>query len=1048
MNQHAMTIRWTARNQGSVLILVVAVLVLMILIGTAYLQAARSDRSAARELNSNNIGSVADACLEQVVTIIGADLFGEDADFLDSDIANPDATTGENDEPYDYPDDKVDPWLADIVPDFSGAAVWKHISNLNGSASGNDYLQSDSSVDTPVTDATTSTFGDNLATSDLADADGDGIADSRWTDAPVTFINGRRYVVCYRIVDLSGMANANVGLSTGNTSFANATTPIYWHQADLELGVFLDKAATALMGTTTESNRRTEIRQLFNYRLKGSSSTAIGMPMSYTSLRDPFYQEGLLRGFPSNKSYKNVGTVENELELRSRGGLNSPDASSQIGELLAELLREEVSGTPASEEENFKDITSSMQTYLQNNPRLLTTVLSGSMPRRAAIKNDSGSNLKDDINQWLETPDGASLATAIKAVLDVGNDGAAITPPTVGAGGTAFSTTDMQDYANQMAACIIDYADADSILTAVGSSGSERFGLEALPFIVEVYRQRKYVPVWVDNGNTTYNGIWQRSGDTAFAVEIRNPYPFDLTGLDKMKIKVGTDEVALNTFLGNVTTLSAGKSRIVYYNHGGGDPRDDLTTLFNASAEKHDYGAKLNGFEGDGDVVIELKVQTTASAPNDFIAYQKFTTSQLPDGDLAGNPLVLNEPESTSGGEPTRDLNAEWGVGYKQRVNLGNGNDINAMLVTQADSESGAKSDPATVSDEPLSTVLDTFAEIDALGDADKTGKGGEADQITNTHGTGPTARGNQILFSPNTTDDKLMHIGELAQITFLGPTASKTFAQQFGSSATTVQDYMLDMEKAAVVSSTDGPLNVPWPMVLLDRFTTARLDQDAYDADGDGDTSDEDVAINLGLVNINTAPLEVLKELLPIAAQTQRHAVAELIHAYRSHGSYTSTTPSYALDFGNPDEDTGRESAMGVTDWRSAKGIANVGELFPITRRVIGDDATDNNKLNGRSMEYTPPPIAVDPADAIVDDREEQNFLYKWLSQMTTTRSDRFAAYIVVRSYDVTQAIGGVGEWDRQIIAEERRIVAIIDRSNLASNSDRPRILAWQLNN
>ncbi len=65
---------------------------------------------------------------------------------------------------------------------------------------------------------------------------------------------------------------------------------------------------------------------------------------------------------------------------------------------------------------------------------------------------------------------------------------------------------------------------------------------------------------------------------------------------------------------------------------------------------------------------------------------------------------------------------------------------------------------------------------------------------------------------------------------------------------------------------------------------------------------------------------------------------------------------------------------------------------------------------------------------DGAIDDLEERDAIFARISNLVTVRSDVFTAYILVR----------LGESGPQ-----KRIIAILDRSNVFNSSDRPKILA-----
>jgi hypothetical protein len=65
---------------------------------------------------------------------------------------------------------------------------------------------------------------------------------------------------------------------------------------------------------------------------------------------------------------------------------------------------------------------------------------------------------------------------------------------------------------------------------------------------------------------------------------------------------------------------------------------------------------------------------------------------------------------------------------------------------------------------------------------------------------------------------------------------------------------------------------------------------------------------------------------------------------------------------------------------------------------------------------------------DTAVDDFEERDVIFSRISNLVTVRSDVFTAYILVR-------IGTNGP--------QRRVIAILDRSNVRSIGDKVRIIA-----
>ncbi|MCC6581257.1 MAG: hypothetical protein IT440_12550, partial [Phycisphaeraceae bacterium] len=127
------------------MILVVAALVMLAMLGMAYLQVARLDRVAAAQITQNNIDVVANATVAYLADVLRNDVVGASGVALN---------TADHVEAIDYPYTKSsasftvkladgstrtakggqddDTWLAATEPTSSGSINWPHVTNLNG----------------------------------------------------------------------------------------------------------------------------------------------------------------------------------------------------------------------------------------------------------------------------------------------------------------------------------------------------------------------------------------------------------------------------------------------------------------------------------------------------------------------------------------------------------------------------------------------------------------------------------------------------------------------------------------------------------------------------------------------------------------------------------------------------------------------------------------------------------------------------------------------------------------------------------------------------
>ena len=110
---------------------------------------------------------------------------------------------------------------------------------------------------------------------------------------------------------------------------------------------------------------------------------------------------------------------------------------------------------------------------------------------------------------------------------------------------------------------------------------------------------------------------------------------------------------------------------------------------------------------------------------------------------------------------------------------------------------------------------------------------------------------------------------------------------------------------------------------------------------------------------------------------------------------------------------------------------------------RVSTDRNTLRRTLLGNRGIQNAPTTEFAP-DIVGGDAEEMNLLFSGIANMLTTRSDVFTIYLKVRTFKQDPA---TGIWDaskENMIIDESRYVMIIDRSQVDSPTDKPRILAF----
>jgi hypothetical protein len=177
------------------------------------------------------------------------------------------------------------------------------------------------------------------------------------------------------------------------------------------------------------------------------------------------------------------------------------------------------------------------------------------------------------------------------------------------------------------------------------------------------------------------------------------------------------------------------------------------------------------------------------------------------------------------------------------------------------------------------------------------------------------------------------------------------------------------------------------------------------------------------GRININTAPWFVLAQLPWVSQRVSGtdDSLAQAIVAYRDKVDLSSA--------GGPDY-TDRSTATAISNLREEPGFASIGELNFVIGGSANNYRIDDYALDSGDLTGFPDLTTLTPSsgDGAPDDFEERDVIFSRISNLVTVRSDIFTAYILVR-------IGTDGP--------QKRVMAILDRSNVYSPADKVRIIA-----
>ncbi|MDD5011035.1 MAG: helix-hairpin-helix domain-containing protein [Phycisphaerae bacterium] len=213
--------RFGTAQQGSALIMTIVLTVLLAIVAVMFLTVARMDRASTSNIADNK---TLDSAAKSLIEIINKELINDTP-----------GVAGQ--EYYDYPDAE-NPWLASIEPYLADANDiaepnddiyrWRQISDVTGYLKNRSFIVRDVNVDPeyplgrPTQDVIreypTITLAGDVLQEQLADADGDGIADSKWfeledPDWSMRSSKGQRIYAAVRVIDNGAMANINTAHS-------------------------------------------------------------------------------------------------------------------------------------------------------------------------------------------------------------------------------------------------------------------------------------------------------------------------------------------------------------------------------------------------------------------------------------------------------------------------------------------------------------------------------------------------------------------------------------------------------------------------------------------------------------------------------------------------------------------------------------------------------------------------------------------------------------------------------------------------------------------
>jgi len=1000
------------RQRGSTLLLVIAALILSMFAGLMLIEIVRKDRqstiNAARAAASDQVVS---ATYGRIVYLLKEDLGINNG----GTVGNPNDDTFFNGQEYFDHAGPSDPHLASTYPRESNL-TYPQITRL-----GNAFTQDNSQTNLVAADAATAAYSGGapaaISGNSKADADGDGIIDAKWEPAPIATLRGWDYYIAARVIDLGSLININAATiyttdaaTPGNAfkgwgSGANGPRTYYTTCSDVS------RVAKLRSGAAWPGVDKAGVLKWMDHRgLPQSAPTPIGMsadisnPAEITTVRSAWYNNVAYYDSTAKRFL-----IDNELELRYRGGLNNFDVETKAEELAPETL--------------LNDDTSTTYGDLPGNPDIRTFLYGGA----------SGANYSNrsfpTIRHMLTTINGAAMfapQTVVGSALyqydltwgDGGSTNGNITRAdnirrivarVLKHGAPKYKSltdADIDLIAAAFAVNLVDYTDADNVPTKlIADSGEIVYGQEKLPYLREVYAQFTYENTESTTTPGTYDTYTLHPDSGAIAIELGNPYdsPIDLaTTKVRLVVNRGTADERIYELTANsiaarddstvedVHVVVSNTTSALSDGSSGEAGADLVAGLVLTAARTTDAGAGVLRPVHGATNTIELQVETA----DGWISYDRMAI------DLSGvlptyGPIIpANTPDPIHAHYQTSFARICDKLKYLS-------NKDNATLGSRTPDVAGY-----------LST-LDKL-EVDAKG---LSGGTAELDPFQ--------------LHLPNRDIYSLAELGLLLTISYHtdGGTAV-TLSEQFE----TLADDRWSLDFAA---PSPAGIGVPHAALLLDYFINSGVTQDGRDNDNDGLTDVGGGDLNehfiAGKMNVNTLSALVGASVLPepvIANSAQKLFAA--IDDYREN------------------RNNARDTLTGADgNWRTDKGVVSVGELLginpgsgasPTDMAVFGTinhSTLDPDGDGYFEADWYPTPEDVNSRSHvrldITGDREGLLARFHHIANLFSVRSDVYAAYVVVRGYE-----GGTTT-NPQV---ERRFVAIIDRSNVGSDEDTPRIL------
>ena len=521
-------------SAGSALILAVVLTSLLAIVGVLFVLVTRIDKIATSAISdSKELDFAVDTVIEMISQELALDVPGEGAEYQD----------------YPGPEDK---WLASLEPYQSGNDYyWRQVSDVTGSLAG---YSTDIQAEV-VSEYDVIADFNNLTAN--ADADGDGVGDSKWINlANITSGKGKPIYAAIRIIDHGGMLNANTAYKF-DLNDPNVTLPDINGSSQMQINLM------ALAGRDAAQVGSAEETSLLNARANNGVDVNPLDLIQYE--RDVIWSYG-----EPNGSYTPFD-ISDELEIRNRFLLNHIGIDTRLEDWSVEFRNNTLS-TPLTSGGRPLDLWFK-RAYddgsIDPNYAYRHIATTYNMDR---IINPDGKTLNEGKMINVNTADINLLYGAISAGLRNADPN--------------FIVIDTNDIAAQLAVNIIDHRDYDTDLTYLPIGPKTYYGFEAQPFISEM--------AFRISGSDTDN-----SANNEFAIELYNPFDVDIPlGNFKLEIRNSNGDI-----VGTINLTGYGisdGSRFVVTNSPAASSGFGVTSLIGIGGGKEDSNLVLATYSSLG----------------------------------------------------------------------------------------------------------------------------------------------------------------------------------------------------------------------------------------------------------------------------------------------------------------------------------------------------------------------------------------------------------------------------------------------------------------